>query len=98
MSTHKYLDNTGLASVWAKIKALIPTKTSDLTNDSGFITTDEDTTYTISMANDTITLAGSDGSTSSIILPNGNNLSYGLTDGTLPLAGVAVVGSAELEE
>ena len=34
-----YLDlTTGLPSLWAKIKALIPTKTSDLTNDSSFIT------------------------------------------------------------
>lgn len=29
--------------------------------------------------------------------PNGNNLEYGLTDGTLPLIGVAKIGSAELE-
>lgn len=28
---------------------------------------------------------------------NGNNLEYGLTDGTLPLIGVAKIGSAELE-
>lgn len=27
----------------------------------------------------------------------GNNLEYGLTDGTLPLAGVAKVGYAEVE-
>ena len=36
-----YLDNSGLAYFWGKIKAYItsvlPTKTSDLTNDSGFI-------------------------------------------------------------
>lgn len=41
----------------------VPTKTSDLTNDSGFITTDEDTTYALSESNGTITLTGSDGST-----------------------------------
>lgn len=29
---------------------------------------------------------------------DGNNLGYGLTDGTLPLAGVAIVGSAVLIE
>ena len=29
---------------------------------------------------------------------DGNNLEYGLTDGTLPIVGVALVGSAELEE
>lgn len=43
----KYLDETGLAYFWAKIKeklnnkadtSSVPTKTSDLTNDSGFIT------------------------------------------------------------
>lgn len=28
---------------------------------------------------------------------DGNNLEYGLTDGTLPIVGVAKVGSAELE-
>lgn len=37
----KYLDDTGLAYFWGKIKAhissVLPTKTSDLTNDSGFI-------------------------------------------------------------
>lgn len=41
MSTYNFLDKTGLGQVWGKIKALIPTKTSDLTNDSGFVTTDE---------------------------------------------------------
>lgn len=29
----KYLNDTGLAYLWGKIKALIPTKTSDITND-----------------------------------------------------------------
>lgn len=29
--------------------------------------------------------------------PNGNNIEYGLTDGTLPLIGVAKIGLAELE-
>jgi len=33
----KYLNDTGLSAVWTKIKALIPTKVSQLTNDSGFI-------------------------------------------------------------
>jgi len=39
---NKYLDNDGVLYLWGKIKALVsgavPTKTSDLTNDSGFIT------------------------------------------------------------
>ena len=38
MATYNFLDKTGLGLVWQKVKALIPTKTSDLTNDSGFIT------------------------------------------------------------
>lgn len=38
MATYNFLDKTGLGLVWAKIKALIPTKTSDLTNDSGYTT------------------------------------------------------------
>lgn len=65
----KYLDATGLTSVWAKVKGIVPTKTSDLTNDSGFITTDDDTTYSISISNNVITLTGSDGSTSTVTLP-----------------------------
>lgn len=34
----KYLDQNGLLYLWGKIKTLIPTKTSQLTNDSGFLT------------------------------------------------------------
>lgn len=33
-----YLDKTGLGTLWGKIKALVPTKVSDLNNDSGFQT------------------------------------------------------------
>lgn len=33
----KFLDETGLAHLWSKIKSIIPTKTSQLTNDSGFV-------------------------------------------------------------
>lgn len=43
----KFLDNTGLSQVWEKIKALIPTKTSDLTNDSGFLTSYTETDPTV---------------------------------------------------
>ena len=42
----------------------IPTKLSQFTNDSGFKTTDNNTTYTISKSGSTVTLTGSDGSTS----------------------------------
>ena len=44
----------------------IPTKTSQLTNDSGFKTTDSNTTYSLSKSGSTITLTGSDGSTTSV--------------------------------
>lgn len=52
MATYNFLDKTGLGQVWAKIKALIPTKTSDLTNDSGFITgyTETDPVFSASPA------------------------------------------------
>lgn len=33
-----YLDKTGLGTLWGKIKALVPTKVSDLNNDSGYMT------------------------------------------------------------
>lgn len=35
----KFLDDNGLLYLWSKIKAIVPTKTSQITNDSGFITT-----------------------------------------------------------
>ena len=47
----------------------IPTKTSDLTNDSGFVTTDTNTTYTISISSNVITLTPSSGQAQSITLP-----------------------------
>lgn len=54
--TKKYLDLTGLTYFWGKIKTYIagvlPTKTSDLTNDSGFITgyTETDPVFIASVA------------------------------------------------
>lgn len=36
---NKYLDSNGLLYLWSKIKAVLPKKTSELTNDSGYITT-----------------------------------------------------------
>lgn len=49
-----FLDATGLARLWAAIKAIVPTKTSDLTNDSGFITsyTESDPVFVASAAHD----------------------------------------------
>lgn len=42
MATRKFADATGLTELWTKVKAyvsnVLPTKTSDLTNDSGFLT------------------------------------------------------------
>jgi hypothetical protein len=47
-------------------KPTIPTKTSQLTNDSGFKTSDNNTTYSLSKSGSTITLTGSDGKTTSV--------------------------------
>lgn len=69
MSSYNYLDKAGLTTLWSKIKDAIPTKTSDLTNDSGFITSDTNTTYSISMSGNVITMTGSNGSTSTVTLP-----------------------------
>ena len=48
----------------AAIKKKIPTKVSQLTNDAGYKTTD--TTYKLSKTGSTVTLTGSDGSTTSV--------------------------------
>lgn len=44
-----------------KVNIAIPTRTSELTNDSGFKTSDNNTTYTLSKSGNRITLQGSDG-------------------------------------
>ena len=54
------------SDAFIKNKPTIPTKTSQLTNDSGFKTTDNNTTYSLSKSGSTITLTGSDGSTTSV--------------------------------
>lgn len=62
------------------LQSQIPTKVSDLNNDSGFQTQaqvnaliaaagDDDTTYAISISGNIITLTGSDGNTSTVTLP-----------------------------
>ena len=56
------------------ISATVPTKVSQLTNDSGYKTTDNNTTYSISKSGSTITLTGSDGSTSTV---SDANTTYG---------------------
>lgn len=58
-----YVDN-GL-SVKADASS-VPTKVSDLTNDAGYITTDNNTTYTLTKSGNTIMLTGSDGNNTSV--------------------------------
>lgn len=53
-------------SLYAAIKKKIPTKVSQLTNDAGYKTTDTNTTYKLSKSGSTVTLTGSDGSTTSV--------------------------------
>ena len=53
-------------SATRKVNVTVPTKTSELTNDSGYKTTDTNTTYTLSKSGSTITLKGSDGSETSV--------------------------------
>lgn len=62
-------------------KSEVPTKTSQLTNDSGFKTTDNNTTYTISKSGSTITLTGSDGKTSTVTDANTTYSNAGLGNG-----------------
>ena len=58
---------------------VIPTKTSQLENDSGFKTTDNNTTYTLTKSGSTITLTGSDGSETSVV-DEDTNTTYTLSD------------------
>ena len=44
----------------------IPTNVSQLTNDSGYITTDNDTTYTLTRDGSSIVLTGTDGTTQTV--------------------------------
>ena len=64
-----------------------------------------DGTTIIDISSDTVTAADvsvgvtfhlGTGATGTGTLADGNNIGYGLTDGTLPLVGVAQVGSAEI--
>ena len=56
MSTIKHLDTAGLGYFWQKIKALVDSSNTD-------------TTYSISINNNVITLTDSNGQTSSVTLP-----------------------------
>ncbi len=64
-----------IAAIFAR-KTDVPTKTSQLQNDSGFKTTDSNTTYALSKSGSTITLTGSDGSKSSVT-DSDTNTTYG---------------------
>lgn len=92
--------NTAIAAI------TIPTKTSELINDSNFKTTDNNTTYSLSQSETVITLIGSDGSTTSVtgaIGPQGPQgpkgesgatmFTYGTTDLT---AGVSTLATGHL--
>lgn len=79
-------------------KSEVPTKTSQLTNDSGFKTTDNNTTYTISKSGSTITLTGSDGKTSTVTDANTTYSNAGLGNGygTCSTAAATVAKTATL--
>ena len=62
----------------------MPTKLSQFTNDSGFKTTDNNTTYTLTKSGSTITLTGSDGKNTSI---TDSDTKY-----SLPAAGTSLGG------
>lgn len=50
MAEKKYASTAAITRLWAKIKAIVPTKTSDLTNDSNFISTETDPIFSASVA------------------------------------------------
>lgn len=81
------------------IDITIPTKTSQLINDNGYKTTDNNTTYSLNKSGTTITLTGSDGSTSSVTDSTGSNgssvsftrsLNSGTKLGTITIDGTSV--------
>lgn len=83
MANKQFLDKDGVDRLAQGLKAKIPTKTSQLTNDSGFKTTDNNTTY--SLTQDTtdkhkITLTPSSGSAQTITIPD-NNTTYTFATG-----------------
>lgn len=49
-----------------KVNITVPTKVSELSNDSGYKTTDHNTTYSLTKSGSTIKLTGSDGSETSV--------------------------------
>lgn len=67
------------------VNVTVPIKVSQLTNDSGYKTTDNNTTYSLSKSGSTITLTGSDGSKTSV--------SDSDTNTTYPIAYKTIDGS-----
>lgn len=53
-----------------KVNITVPTKVSELSNDSGYKTTDHNTTYSLTKSGSTIKLTGSDGSETSVLDSN----------------------------
>ena len=60
------VNGSALTSSSKAVNVTVPTKVSQLTNDSGYKTTDNNTTYSLSKSGSTITLTGSDGSKTSV--------------------------------
>lgn len=60
------VNGTALTPSSKAVNVTVPIKVSQLTNDSGYKTTDNNTTYSLSKSGSTITLTGSDGSKTSV--------------------------------
>ena len=84
MAEQKFLDNlNGVPTLWARIKeyfalkSSVPTKVSDLTNDSGYKTTD--TKYTLTKSGSEIILTGTDGTTNKVTDSTATSVTGGVT-------------------
>ena len=81
----KFVTTSGLARFYTKISSLfalkshthtksqitdMPTRLSQFVNDSGFKTTDNNTTYTLTKSGNNITLRGSDGTSNTVVDAN----------------------------
>jgi hypothetical protein len=79
------VNGTALTPSSKAVNVTVPIKVSQLTNDSGYKTTDNNTTYSLSKSGSTITLTGSDGSKTSV--------SDSDTNTTYPIAYKTIDGS-----
>lgn len=82
------VNGTALTPSSKAVNITVPTKVSELTNDSGYKTTDNNTTYSLSKTGSTITLTGSDGSTASV---TDSDTTY-----TLPTASSSTLGGVKI--